>query len=389
MGPSRSSSLRIGGDSSVAAGLGRTGGAFDRSAGVDLRDAPGEPPFPLNKGKGRIDKIKYLGGSEYLKSAVQNALIVGPSKVGPLYGATFARRYRPPFGVWVWSPDVLTSYVVPVPKIMCFFEVAIDNDLRFPLHPFIKGVLQHFNVCPSQLSPNCWGILVGLLVFFRDKGFGVPSIALFLDLFSVKESAEGFLYFSRRADAPLVISDLPSSHRLWKERYFFVNGRNWEYDPLEKDDTLGVPVAWTSPENLREYCFVFGMVFVRSWGISNSALPACFSGVRPDLSPEDNVIAQELSECSPCPYSELIRSNIPGPSSLRSTRSTALRPSPPFAMKFSPVGPSAAKPTKGELLARVETLSRKFQSVKQKTLVWHPFPVLTHLGRSEPSPRCH
>ena len=275
MGPGHSSSLRISGDSSVVAGSGWTNGASDRSIGVDLRDALEEPPFPLNKGKGRIDEIKYPRGSEYLKFAVQNALAVGPNKVGPLYGATFSRRYRPPFGVRVWSPNVLTSYVVPVPKMVCFFEVAFDNGLRFPLHPFIKGVLQHFNVYPSQLSPNCWGILVGLLVFFKDKGLGVPSIALFLDLFSVKESVEGFLYFSRRAGAPLVISDLLSSHRLWKESYFFVSGRNWEYDPLDKDDTLGVPIAWTTPENLREYCFVFGIVFMRSWGISNFALTAC------------------------------------------------------------------------------------------------------------------
>ena len=176
-------------------------------------------------------------------------MAVGPSKVGPLYGATFSRRYKPPFGVRVWSPDILTSYVVPVPKMVCFFEVDFDNGLRFPLHPFIKGVLQHFNVCPSQLSPNCWGIFVGLLVFFRDRGLSVPSIALFLDLFRAKETAEGFLYFSRCTGAPLIISDLPSSHRLWKERYFFVSSRNWEYDPLDKDDALGVPVAWTTPEN--------------------------------------------------------------------------------------------------------------------------------------------
>ena len=93
MGPSRSSSLRIGGDSSAVANSGRTGSASDCSAGVELRDAPRVPPFPLDKGKGRVDLIKYLGGSEYLKSAVQHALIVGPSKVGPSYGATFARRY--------------------------------------------------------------------------------------------------------------------------------------------------------------------------------------------------------------------------------------------------------------------------------------------------------
>ena len=247
MGPSRSSSLRIGGDSSAVTGSGRTGGASDRSTGVELRNALRAPHFPLDKGKGRVKLIKYPRGSEYLESAVQHALTLGPSKVGPSYGATFSRHYRPPFGVRVWSPDVLTFYVVFVPKMVCFFEATFDNGLRFPLHPFIKGVLQHFNVCPSQLSPNGWGILVGLLVFFRDRGFGVPSIALFLYLFSAKETAEGFFYFSRCSGAPLVISDLPSSHRLWKGHYFFVSGRNWEYDPLDKDDTLGVSVAWSTP----------------------------------------------------------------------------------------------------------------------------------------------
>ena len=164
----------------------------------------------------------------------------------------------------------------------------------------------------------------------------------------------------------MVISDLPPSHRLWKERYFFVSSRNWEYDPLEKDDTLGVPVAWTTPENLREYRFVFGIVFVRLLGISNSALFTCLLGARPNLSPEDNVTALALAECPPRPYAELIKSDIPGPSSSRSARSVVLRPLPPSTMKVSPVGPSAAKPTKGELLARVEMLSRRSRSVKRK-----------------------
>ena len=139
-----------------------------------------------------------------------------------------------------------------------------------------------------------------------------------------------------------MISDLPSSHRLWKERYFFVKGHNWGYDPLDKDDTLGVPVAWTTPENLRECRFVFGIIFMRSLDISNSTLSTCLSGARPDLSPEDNVIAQALVECPPRPYAELIKSDIPGPSSSRSARSVVLRPSPPSTMKVFPIGPSAA-----------------------------------------------
>ena len=106
MGPGRSSSLRIGGGSSAVANPGRTRGASGRSAVVERRDAPGAPPLPLDKGKGRINLIKYHGGSDYLKSAVQHAITVGPSKVGPSYGATFAKCYRPPLGVRVWSPDV-------------------------------------------------------------------------------------------------------------------------------------------------------------------------------------------------------------------------------------------------------------------------------------------
>ena len=261
MGLGRSSSLRIGDDSSTVASSGRVRNASGRSAVVEPRNVPGAPPLPLDKDKDKINLIKYHGGSDYLKYIVQHAVTVGPSKVGPSYGVTFADRYRPPPGVRVWTPDVSTFYVASVPGMVCFFEVAFDNGLRFPLHPFIKGVLQHFNVYPSQLAPNGWGILVVLLAFFRDRGLGVPSVALLLYLFSPKETTEGFFYFSRRPGAPLVISDLPSSHRSWKGRYFFVSGRNWEYDPSDKDDTLGVSVAWTTPDNLREclLCFQYNL----------------------------------------------------------------------------------------------------------------------------------
>ena len=79
-------------------------------------------------------------------------------------------------------------------------------------------------------------------------------------------------------------------------------------------------------------------------------------------------MALALVECSPHPYTVLIKSDFLGPSSSRSACSAALRPSPPSSMRVSPLGPSAAKPTKGELLVQLETLSRKPRSVKRKTL---------------------
>ena len=51
MGSGRPYSLHIGGDSSMVSGLGKTGGESDRLAVVALRDALGEPPFPLGKSK--------------------------------------------------------------------------------------------------------------------------------------------------------------------------------------------------------------------------------------------------------------------------------------------------------------------------------------------------
>ena len=72
----------------------------------------------------------------------------------------------------------------------------------------------------------------------------------------------------------------------------------------------------------------------------------------------------------------------------------ALRPSPPSVIKVSSIGPSAAKPTRGELLARLETMSRKPWSGKRKTsdsvekdrsaLVKFP-----KLGASSSSPSTH
>ena len=238
MGPSRSFVLRIGSNPTEASSSGRTDGENDSLIVVVHRATLGEPPFPLDKGKGKIKEIRYPSGSEYLRATIQNAEAVGPSRVEPLYGEIFAARYGPSFGIQVWCPDVLTTYVVQVPKMVCFFEVAFENGLRFPLHPFIKRVLQHFNICPSQLSPNFWGVLVGLLVVFKDKGLGVPSISLLLDFFSVKEAIEGFIYISKRSSAKLII---PFSHKFRKERYFFISGHHWEYNPFDREDTLGVP----------------------------------------------------------------------------------------------------------------------------------------------------
>ena len=98
------------------------------------------------------------------------------------------------------------------------------------------------------------------------------------------------------------------------------------------------------------------------------------SGVRPGLSPEDEEVKRKLTKCAPRAYSELIRSDILGPSDARLACLPFLRSSPLSVMKppvskssFPSVSePLIAKPTRGELRARLEVLAKKKRNVKRK-----------------------
>ena len=73
-----------------------------------------------------------------------------------------------------------------------------------------------------------------------------------------------------------------------------------------------------------------------------------------------------MAECPARPYAELIKSDIPGSSKLRSARSTALRPLPPSTMGVSSIRLTAATPTMGEILVQLGALSRNPRSTKRK-----------------------
>ena len=57
MGPGRSFSLRIGSNPTKASSSGGTDGGNDNLDVVVHQVAPGEPIFPLDKGKGKINEI--------------------------------------------------------------------------------------------------------------------------------------------------------------------------------------------------------------------------------------------------------------------------------------------------------------------------------------------
>ena len=100
--------------------------------------------------------------------------------------------------------------------------------------------------------------------------------------------------------------------------------------------------------------------------VSDFILSAYFPEARLDLSAEDNVIALALAGYPARPYAELIRSDIPGPSNLRSARSSASRSLLAATLGSSPIGLTAAIPTRGEILVHLGAASRKPRNVKRK-----------------------
>ena len=103
-GPSRPSGLHIGGSSTEGLNLGQIRAGSSRPAIVVDRVPSASPPSPHCKGKGKVSKNWYPGCFAYLKAAIQNAEVVGPSRVKPYSGHNFASHYRPPFSFRVWCP---------------------------------------------------------------------------------------------------------------------------------------------------------------------------------------------------------------------------------------------------------------------------------------------
>ena len=70
--------------------VGLTGGGGVKQFGCGGSSCcPGERPFPLDKGKGKLNEIRLPSGSEYLRAAIQNAEAVGPILIEPSNGEIF------------------------------------------------------------------------------------------------------------------------------------------------------------------------------------------------------------------------------------------------------------------------------------------------------------
>ena len=50
---------------------------------------------------------------------------------------------------------------------VAFYEAIFPASLRFSIHPTIRRILDFYNICPAQLSPNAWWCVICILVIWR------------------------------------------------------------------------------------------------------------------------------------------------------------------------------------------------------------------------------
>ena len=113
---------------------------------------------------------------------------------------------------------------------VCFYEATFLSGLRFPIYPFIMELLGHFDIAPGQLMPNSWRIVVSYMEIWLATTEGdMIKVDKLVYFYRLKESKEhGYYELVPWKRKTKIVSDLPSSFRYWKSRFFFVSGDEWE-----------------------------------------------------------------------------------------------------------------------------------------------------------------
>jgi hypothetical protein len=148
------------------------------------------------------------------------------------------RRYQTPDDVVLRIPD--SDERACCPKYegnVAFYEADLRAGLRFPVHPFVRELLDFLGLAPGQVNPNGWRTIVSCMAMWRVNSNGCEDLTVdeFLFCYEPYQIAlsRGFWTFKNRDANTKVVQGLPSSDRIWKDKYFFVCGDNWERLPQE------------------------------------------------------------------------------------------------------------------------------------------------------------
>ena len=143
--------------------------------------------------------------------------------------ARFKDRFQFPARVRVRRPDDEDRACHFFPGEICFYETAFSCGIRFPVHPFIMELLDHFGIAPGQLMPNSWRIVVNCMEIWLAANRDMIKVGELVHMYRLKESKEyGYYELVPWGRKTRIVKGLPSSFRYWKSRFFFVFGDDFK-----------------------------------------------------------------------------------------------------------------------------------------------------------------
>ncbi|XP_057248943.1 uncharacterized protein LOC125495191 [Beta vulgaris subsp. vulgaris] len=107
----------------------------------------------------------------------------------------------------------------------------MEMGLRFPLTPFVKDLLNAYNLTISQIFPNSWGGIIAVQTLCAMLSVR-PTITLWRHMFKLVEmmageNGPGWWYFQARQGYKAVL-DLPTSQKGFRREFAFVfYGGDW------------------------------------------------------------------------------------------------------------------------------------------------------------------
>ncbi|XXG77668.1 hypothetical protein AAC387_Pa08g1776 [Persea americana] len=217
---------------------------------------------------GTLDRAAELTGYDYrgrgrpsseLRMGVYRHLLGDPGSIDH-----FRDAYKIPANVEV-RLDGLDDGLAYRNGWMPFWLVSVvEGGVRFPLHPLVWDCLREWRLCPCQLLPNGYKIIMGVVRLNQilKIGLGVPDIE---DTYDLCKSAEGDTYYLRlRVRQTGFVTALEDSNKYAGEDRVPVRG-GWEFGEAELATTVRVPRKIGTPpsKDLSPFGLQFSPFFLR------------------------------------------------------------------------------------------------------------------------------
>lgn len=136
-------------------------------------------------------------------------------------------RFQVPSDVHFWVSEHKVDYADQPPEgcITMNYDTMAAG-VRFPLHPIISKLLNFWGLAPTQITPNGWSTIMGLLSLFgrvQPRAFLSAKELNFVTSLARWEKDVGYYYVKSRPHMK-IIEDLPNKFQDWKEKWWFVGG---------------------------------------------------------------------------------------------------------------------------------------------------------------------